>query len=101
VSLYGSHGKFNAKPGERDNLVQFMLQAAESVRPLDGCMLYIVYTAPSDPNGVYITEVWTSKEAHDDSLKLEGIRALISQVMPILDGPSEGMELQPVGGKGL
>ena len=101
MPLYGSHGKFNAKPGERDTLVQYMLQAAESVRALEGCLLYIVYTAPSDPVGVYITEVWTSKEAHDDSLKLEEVRALISQVMPILDGLPEGMELQPVGGKGL
>jgi quinol monooxygenase YgiN len=101
MSLYGSHGKFNAKPGERDNLVQYMLQAAESVRSLEGCLLYVVYTAPSDPHGVYITEVWTSKEAHEESLKLEGVRALISQVLPILDGPPEGMVLQPVGGKGI
>jgi quinol monooxygenase YgiN len=45
----------------------------------------------SDANSVYITEIWDSKEDHDNSLKVEGVRELIMKVMPILDGqPNKG-----------
>ena len=101
MPLYGSQAKLTAKPGELDNLVQYMLQAAELVKPLEGCNLYLISTSPAEPDAVLVTEVWADKEAHDDSLKLESVRVLITQVFPILAGPPEGIELQPVGGKGL
>jgi quinol monooxygenase YgiN len=101
MSLYGRYGTLTAKPGERDNLVQYMLQAAELVRPLEGCILYLINTLPDEPDAVWIIELWANKEAHAASLTLESVRALIPQVLPLLAGPPEGSEFLPVGGKGV
>jgi quinol monooxygenase YgiN len=101
MPYYGGHGKFTAKPGERDNLLSGLLQAADLMRPVEGCLLYIVSISPSSPDDVLVTEMWTSKEAHDDSLNLESVQALIPQVLPFIAGPSEGVWFEPVGGKGL
>lgn len=101
MPLYASYGKLTAKDGEHDNVLQGLLQAVELVRPLQGCIFYIVYTSPSDPNGVYVMEMWESKEDHAASLQMVSIRELIGRVVPMLAGPPEGIELQPVGGKGL
>ena len=101
MSYYGGHGKFTAKPDQRDNLLNGLLQAADLMRPVEGCLLYIVSTSPTSPDDVLVTEIWTSKEAHDDSLNLESVRALIPQVVPFISGPSEGDWFEPVGGKGL
>lgn len=43
-----------------------------------------------------------SKEEHDNSLKLDSVKSLISQAMPLLDGiPSGGQELSVLGGHGI
>lgn len=101
MPLYGGHGKLTAKPGEHDKLLNGLLKAAELVSPLEGCIMYFISTSPTEPDVVLVTEVWTSKEAHDDSLKLESVRALIGEMMPIIAAPPEGFWFEPVGGKGL
>jgi hypothetical protein len=51
---------------------------------------------------VWVTEVWDSKEDDDNSLHVEGVRALISRAMPLLAGqPEKGQELEVIGGAGL
>lgn len=67
----------------------------------EGCLLYVVNTAAGEPDGVYVMEVWESQEHHDNSLKLPGVRELIAQAMPILDGRPEGITLEVLGGKGV
>ncbi len=45
---------------------------------------------------------WDSKADHDNSLQVAGVKELISQAMPILDGrPEKGQELEILGGAGL
>lgn len=51
---------------------------------------------------IYVTEIWDSKEDHDNSLKVEGVRELIMSAMPILDEqPTKGQELEILGGTGI
>ena len=47
-------------------------------------------------------EIWESKEDHDNSLKNQDIRNLISRAIPILaENPKQGLEMQVLGGLGL
>lgn len=48
-----------------------------------------------------MTEVWTSREAHQTSLEDDEIRRIIVQAKPLIAGLGERFELSPVGGKGL
>ena len=43
-----------------------------------------------------------SKEEHDNSLKVDGVRELIMKAMPLLDGqPTKGQEIEILGGTGI
>ena len=102
MTKYGLHGHLLAKAGSVDQLLQILLQAADLVADSAGCHLYVVSKDPQAANQVWITEIWDSKEAHDESLQNPAVRTLISQAMPLLDGPpSPGQTLEVYGGHGI
>ena len=99
---YGYQGKIQATPGNGDRLAEILLQAAQVVETCKGCHLYIVSKDPDQADTIMITEVWDSKEDHDNSLQLAEVRALIGQAMPILNGPPQkGKEFEVLGGAGI
>jgi quinol monooxygenase YgiN len=99
---YLLHGKLIAKSGHRDELADILIQASQLVSAAKGCKLYVIGKDENDANSVYVTEIWDSKEDHDNSLKVEGVRELIMKAMPILDGqPTKGQELKVLGGTRL
>ncbi|AZB30760.1 putative quinol monooxygenase [Chryseobacterium balustinum] len=102
ANQYLLHGKLTAKAGQRNELANILLKASELVSTAKGCKLYAISKGENDTNSVYVTEIWDSKEDHDNSLKVEGVRELIMSAMPILDGqPTKGQELEILGGTGI
>jgi len=102
MTKYGLHNKLSAKPGNADQLAEILLKASKLVATAKGCHLYSVAKDDEYPNSIWITEIWDSKEDHDNSLKVEGVRALIGTAMPLLDGmPKKGQELKILGGFGI
>ena len=97
---YGLFGKFSAQPGKRDELVQYLLQAAALLEANPGCLQYVLSTS-DDPDAVWVSETWVEKAAHDSSLQPEDIRALIQQARPLIAGMSDRTELTVHGGKGI
>src|SRR5687768_17402496 len=100
MTLYGMFGKLTARPGQRDALLAILLENARRMGEV-GAHVYIVGTAPDDPDAVWATEVWESKEAHEASLKLDSVRSAIQRALPLLAGPPEGTEFTPIDGAGL
>jgi quinol monooxygenase YgiN len=101
MSAYGCYVKFTAQPGQRDALVKHLLSAAAGVSEAPGCELYIINTSPTEPECVWVTEVWRSQQEHDTSLTLVGAQEAIKQVLPLLAGRPEKIDVLPVGGKGI
>ena len=99
-SLYGSHGRFTAQRDQGDALTDMLMAAAQGMRANDACLLYLVSRSPEDSDVIWVTEVWTSKEAHDASLEDADVKAAIQRARPLIAG-IEGTELRPVGGKGI
>ena len=99
---YLLHGKFTAKTGLADELANILIEASQLVSTAKGCKLYVVSRDKNDPNSVYVTEIWDSKDDHDNSLKIEGVRELIMKAIPMIDGqPQKGQELEILGGTGI
>lgn len=99
---YLLHGKLTAKEGQQKELADILIQASQLVSTAKGCQLYVVSYDKEDKASVYVTEIWDSKDDHDNSLKVEGVRELIMKAMPILDGPPrKGQELEILGGVGI
>lgn len=97
-SMHGLIGKMSATPGQRDALIAILL---EGTHEMPGCLSYIVAKDLKDPDALWITEVWDSKESHAASLKLPVVQAAIAKARPIIAGFSDGVTTQPVGGFGL
>ncbi len=96
--MFGLIGKMLAAPGRRDELLEIMRNGAV---PMDGCRSYIVARDPQSADGIWITEVWESKEQHAASLSIPAVRETINKAMPLIAGFGERFETEPVGGQGI
>jgi quinol monooxygenase YgiN len=95
------HGRLGAKEGKRDALAANLLRAAATMDAVTTCRLYVVSTSESDPNGVWVTEIWDSAEDHAASLKGPETQKLIAETMALIaDLPQRGPNLSVLGGKG-
>jgi quinol monooxygenase YgiN len=97
MSKFAMYGKITAHKGERDTLVQMLLEAAKRLEAIQGCELYIVNVSDEDPDIVWVTELWSDTEAHAASLNNEDVRALIQLARPLIVGV-EPIKLRSVGG---
>lgn len=99
---YALHGKLTAKPGMAADLEAILLRAAVAVATVKGCLVYLIGRDQDDPDSLWVTEVWDSKEDHDNSLKKAEIKAVIAEAMPLIaEPPRKGLEWEVVGGWGL
>lgn len=102
MNKYLLNGKLTARQGQRDELASILIEASKLVATAQGCSLYVIGLDKSDNDSVFITEIWDTKEDHDNSLKVAGVRELIMKAMPLLDGqPTKGQEIDIIGGTGI
>lgn len=96
--MYGLIGKMTAVAGQRDVLANAML---EGTTAMPGCLSYIIAHDPADPDALWITEVWDTRENHAASLALPAVKAAIAKGRPLIAGFSNRTETTPIGGFGL
>lgn len=96
--MYGLIGKMLAVAGERDALIDILL---EGVGDMPGCLSYVVARDLQDPDAIWITEVWDSQESHEASLSLPSVQEAIGKGRPLIAGFGERFVTEPVGGHGL
>ena len=94
---YGYLATMRTKAGHRDDVVQILLGGVAGLREV-GCRLYLVGVSDTDPELIWVNEVWESKEHHDASLRLPETKAAIARAMPMLTGEFSSQELTVVGG---
>jgi quinol monooxygenase YgiN len=93
-------GTMRVKPGHRDEVVATLVGGADGLRAA-GCDLYVVGTSDTDKDLIWVNEVWTSKEAHQASLRLPAVKEAIAKTMPLLTGEFTSQELDIAGGLGV
>lgn len=91
--MYGLIGQIKAAPEQRDALIA-ILRENESGMP--GCRNYLIAKDSSDPDMIWITEVWDTKALHEESLRLPSAQDAISRARPIIAGFGHRFETQPV-----
>jgi quinol monooxygenase YgiN len=96
--MYGLIGKMTATPGDRDALAAILL---EGTGAMPGCLSYVVATDATDPDALWITEVWDTPSSHQASLALPAVQAAIARGRPLIRGFSNRVETVPLGGAGL
>lgn len=101
MSKFSLFNKFTVQDGERETLVDILLEAAGSMKNLDECEIYLVNIYENEPNCVYVYEVWSNESAHQASLTLEAAQTLIRRAKPIITGIERISTLKTMGGKGI
>jgi len=99
MNKFVMYGKLTAHPGKRDELASMMLES-DTMKGMDGCLLYILNESEDEPDAIWIVEVWTDAEAHANSLKNENVQALIQRCRPLIANAGP-VPLRPLGGIGV
>lgn len=96
--MYGLIGKIITMSGQRDRLAAILL---ESIAGLPGCHNYVVARDASQPDALWVTEVWESEASHAASLTLPAVQQAIARGRPLIIGFGERFVTEPIGGHGL
>jgi len=96
--MYGLIGKITTAPGQRDALVAILV---EGTTKMPGCLSYVVALDATDPDALWVTEVWDHQRSHQASLSLPAVKDAITRGRPLIAGFSNRVETTPIGGVGL
>jgi len=100
-NYYALINKLTAKPGKRDEVIKILLEAGKPFDDNPACMLYLVYKDVTDPNVIWVEDLWTKKDDHTAAMEKPEVRPFVAQAIPLLEGMPEQIEVDPVGGKGV
>jgi len=98
IDMFGLIGQMRAQTGKREVLVEILLRGT---REMPGCLSYIVAKDLTDPDAIWITEVWDDETSHAASLSLPSVQAAISEARPHIAGFDSSTRIEPVGGVGI
>ena len=96
--MYGLIGKMKTTVGQRDVLIEILL---DGIHDMPGCLSYVIAKDRTDENAIWITEVWENEESHKASLSLPSVQNAISRGRSLIAGFGERFETTPVGGHGI
>jgi quinol monooxygenase YgiN len=91
MSGFAVYGKMTAKPGLRDELIELLRATIDKLGDPPGLLSYTINTPIGDQDTLWITEAWTSREAHDTATKTQANKAETARIMTLLAAPPDGV----------
>jgi len=91
---FGLIGHIRVQPGRRAELAAIL---AEGSGEMPGCLAYVVAEDLSDPDGLWVTEVWRDRAAHRASLELPSVQEAIGRGRPLIVEFDAFHETRPIG----
>jgi len=96
--MFGLITRIRAASGARDRLASILIKGSAS---MPGCLSYVVAADATDPDALWVTEVWSSAELHKASLQLPQVREAMATGRPLIAGFGERFQTTPLGGSGI
>jgi quinol monooxygenase YgiN len=96
--LYGLIGQMKCLPGKRAEVIAILSAGTES---MPGCVQYLIAEDAADADAIWITEIWTKAEYHQQSLQLPSVQAAIAKGRPLISGFGVRAETRPISGDGI
>ena len=97
----GRYVRMVAQEGRGGALADTLLRVADGMRDAPGCELYLINVSADEADTVWVTEVWADEAASDQALSGDLGEVGIGDVLELLAGPPELVDLTPLGGPGL
>ena len=92
--MYGLIVKLTAAPGRRDELITLM--GGDDSHTIPGCLSFIVAEDTTNPDVLWITEVWESQAAHENSLQAPPIKEGFANADTLIAGYEKVATTSPV-----
>ncbi len=96
--MYGLIVKMTVVEGMREQMITIL---QESAAHMAGCFHYVVAKDATDPNILWVTEVWDSRESHDASLSLPSVKNVIPRAKTLVSNFEKVAITDPVWGVGI
>ena len=96
---FGFHASITAHPGRGAALIA-LLSAAPSLGEAD-CLVFLIGRSATNPDLVFVTEGWSSREAHGRFFASAAAQAFVTSLAPLVAGESVYLDEVPVGGKAV
>jgi quinol monooxygenase YgiN len=97
MGKYGQYVKFITHEGKRHELAKNLLEVADQMHKVAGCELYLIHLSAEDENTLWVTEIWSAKEAHQASLSMEENKEKIAASLALIKHVDK-IEWKPLGG---
>jgi quinol monooxygenase YgiN len=91
--VYGLISRMKAVPGQRDALIQVLLQGT---RAMPGCIHYMIAKNADDDHTLWVVETWDSPQAHKSSLALPEVVEAMARGKPLIAAIEHRVEIAPV-----
>ena len=88
--MFSVYGRMTALPGRRDELIALLHEGLRAGGEDGGLLAYSINTAPEDPDTMWMTQLWTDKDAHDATTRSEAVAAVTQRLPPLLARQPEG-----------
>lgn len=89
---FGLIGQIKAVAGKRDELLAALRDGTDA---MPGNIAYIIGADMADGDAIWITELWTTRAAHEASLQLPAVQAAIRKARPLIAGFGTRAEFLP------
>ena len=93
--------RLTAREGQGDALAARLLEAATLLEDAPGCELYVISQGVESSDVVWVWEVWETMADLERALALARAGGGVEEVLALLDGPPERIDVRPLGGPGL
>ncbi|HEV3359197.1 MAG TPA: antibiotic biosynthesis monooxygenase family protein [Pseudonocardiaceae bacterium] len=81
---FAVYGTMTARPGQRAALIDEIRTAIAALDEPPGLLDYTINTVLDDPDALWITEVWTTKDAHDTATRTTANKARTARFAELL-----------------
>jgi quinol monooxygenase YgiN len=79
-----------ALPGRREEVIALIRESVRAGGSDTGLLTYSINTVLDDPNRLWVTELWTDKQAHDTTTRSEPVVAVTQRLLQLLTEPPAG-----------
>ncbi|MFF0607775.1 putative quinol monooxygenase [Nocardia tengchongensis] len=87
TEMFSVYGRVSALPNQRDAVIELINEAARACGDSGGLVAYSINAPIDDPNSVWVTQLWVSKDAHDATTHSEPVRAVSLRMVSLLAAP--------------
>jgi len=90
TKMFSVYGRMTALPGRRDELIALLHAGFRAGGDDSGLLTYSINTAPEDPDTMWLTQLWTDRDAHDVTTRSEAVASVTQDLPALLAKQPEG-----------